>query len=220
MLGLGAYGSSSEDEGSVLKAARTPKLYATEENPSLLQKSSPFSSQRSLIRDMTLPPHPNLDIPPSPSRSPSPSSNQKFIHFLSLKKQGIHFNEKLASSSSLKNPSLLPSLMQHAGLEEKSQYATSLGENIWDVTGLPQWGYKEELQKSQQEIRRRVQEKKESTLRESIDFVQASKDYRRDTSATKISTTSAAERVMAGLNPEETGFPSHDGQDRNRHRTR
>lgn len=198
--------------------------YPLEDASIVSRKSSPFASQRSLIRDMTLPPHPNLDIPPSPPGSPSPSSNQRFAHFLSLKKQGIHFNGKLATSSSLKNPSLLSSLRQHAGLENTSQYATSLGTNIWDVTNLPQWGYKEELQKSQQELRRRIEEKKDSTPRDNIEFVQGSQDINRhDSVAPKVLKSSVAERVMAGLNREGPGIPSQSRwgeQDRSRYRTR
>ncbi|EEP82969.1 proteasome subunit beta type 4 [Uncinocarpus reesii 1704] len=158
------------------------QFYSKEETASLPHKSSLPSSQRSLIRDMTLPPYPNLDIPPSPPGSPSPSSNQKFTHFLSLKKQGIHFNEKLASSSSLKNPSLFSSLRKHAGLEERSQYATSLDLGTWDVSGLPEWGYKEELQKVQQEIRSKIKDDQQSAPREGIDFVQASKQTNRSES--------------------------------------
>ncbi|PGG96638.1 hypothetical protein AJ79_09511 [Helicocarpus griseus UAMH5409] len=178
-------------------------------------KSSPFSTNRALLRDMTLPPVPNLDIPPSPTGSPNPAANQKFAHFLSLKKQGVHFNEKLASSSSLRNPSLLSKLMEHAEIDGKAQYATSLSRDLWDpVATLPLWGYKEELLKNQQEIRRGIEEKKAAGQREAIDFVSGggggtSGDSSRTgtpSSWAKVR-SSAAERVMAGLNREKTGSP-------------
>src|SRR5438132_953822 len=60
------------------------------------RQQSPYSTSRSLIRDLTLPPYPNLDIPQSPPGSPPPELTQKFAQFLELKKQGVHFNDKLA----------------------------------------------------------------------------------------------------------------------------
>lgn len=84
--------------------------------------ASPYTIQQSTIRNLTLPTNPNFDIPPSPPGSPNPGAEDKFAHFLGLKRQGVHFNAKLASSASLKNPSLLPKLMQFAGVEDQRQY--------------------------------------------------------------------------------------------------
>jgi len=159
---------------------------------------------------MTLPPDPNLDIPPSPPGVPNPEANRKFAHFLSLKKQGVHFNEKLAGSSSLRNPSLLSKLMIHAGIDEEAQYETSLPKDLWDVSTLPVWGFKEELLRSQQEIRRKIEEKKASGPRESIDFIAGSMSGDSSRGGTPPSgkiRSSAAERVMAGLNRERTKSP-------------
>jgi hypothetical protein len=166
---------------------------------------------------MTLPPIPNLDIPPSPPGSPNPVANQKFAHFLSLKKQGVHFNEKLAGSSSLRNPSLLAKLMAHSGIDEQAQYATSLPNDIWNVSSLPPWGYKEELLKCQQEIRRRIEEKKSSGQREPIDFVSSAvsgESSRVDTPSSCKMRSSAAERVMAGLSRERARSPMGTEQSR------
>src|SRR5215469_12975202 len=112
-------------------------------------ESSPFSTSRDIIHGLTLPPVPNLDIPPSPPGSPDPSAGAKFSHFLLLKKQGVHFNEKLAASSSLKNPSLLVKLRKHAGIEGLEQHTASLPLGVWGVSMLPDWAYKEELLKAQ-----------------------------------------------------------------------
>ncbi|KAM5471238.1 hypothetical protein MauCBS54593_003578 [Microsporum audouinii] len=160
-------------------------------------KPSSFISVSSLRRDMTLPPFPNLDIPPSPPGSPNPEMNQKFEHFLALKKEGVHFNEKLAASSSLKNPNLLQSLMKHAGLDEGAQYSTSLPTELWDVSTFPSWAYKYELLKSQQIIRRKQEEKKSD--RDAIEFVPGSGNGTPGSGKLK---SSAAERVMAGLSRE------------------
>jgi hypothetical protein len=176
--------------------------------------SSPYSLSRSLIRDLTLPPYPDLNIPPSPPGSPPPITTAKFVHFLELKKQGIHFNEKLAKSSALKNPSLLQKLMGFAGIEGQAQYATTLPKEIWDPEDFPTWGYKEELAKSQQEITKRLEEVRARELRETIDFVPATASRESSRGGTpglssggKSLGRSAAERVMAGLDRERTRSP-------------
>ncbi|KAL9061698.1 MAG: hypothetical protein Q9206_000377 [Seirophora lacunosa] len=114
---------------------------------------------------------PNFDIPPSPPGSPIPGMEQKFEHFLQLKKQGIHFNEKLARSSALKNPALLQKLMASAGLEENDQYLVALPQTLLDPLGFPEWAYKENLAKSQQQFLNREERSKLRRQRESIEFV-------------------------------------------------
>ncbi|KAL2003445.1 hypothetical protein VTN02DRAFT_3756 [Thermoascus thermophilus] len=187
------------------KAASPPR-----EHP-LSGQSSPFSASRSLIHDLTLPPIPNLDIPPSPPGSPNPALNNKFEHFLSLKKQGVHFNEKLTKSSSLKNPSLLTKMRWHAGIDDQAQYATSIPSELWDVSALPTWGFKEELLKSQQELRRKTEERRAAGQRESIDFVPAqipAGSSRGGTPSSGKLKPSAAERVIAGLSRDQTKSPA------------
>lgn len=173
------------------------------------QPQSPYSSNRSLIRDLTLPPIPKLDIPPSPPGSLSASTNAKFAHFLELKKQGVHFNEKLARSSALKNPSLLQKLMNFAGIEEAGQYASTLPKEVWDPGAFPDWAYKEELAKSQQDVLKKREEEKAKTQREAIDFAPATSSGGSSRVGTPGASTSeaksrglgksAAERIMAGL---------------------
>lgn len=163
------------------------------------------------MRNLTLPTTPNLDIPPSPPGSPPPGTDKKFEHFLELKKQGVHFNEKLAQSSALKNPSLLYKLMASAGLEEDDQYNTTLPEELWNPKGFPPWAYKEELAKSQQEVTKKREEERSRLQRESIDFVSATNSGNSTrvgtpaaTGGNKGSKASAAERVMAGLDRKRT----------------
>lgn len=167
-----------------------------------------------MTRDLTLPTIPNLDIPPSPTGSPPPGIDEKFSHFLELKKQGVHFNEKLARSSALKNPSLLKKLMDFAGIDEDEQYTTTLSEDLWDPTGFPPWAYKEELAKSQQEISKQKEQERARIQRESIEFVSASASANSSRAATpsglgptKGLRSSAAERVMAGLDRERIRSP-------------
>lgn len=178
---------------------------------------SPYALNRAAIRNLTLPAIPNFEIPPSPPGSPPPGMEKKFEHFLDLKKQGVHFNEKLAKSSALKNPGLLQKLMEFAGVDEEDQYNTTLSEDAWNPKGFPVWAFKEELAKSQQEMTMKKEAERSLLQRESIDFVSATNDgesLKDGAPGTIVSTrgarTSAAERVMAGLDRGRVGSPHGD----------
>ncbi|CAI0654853.1 unnamed protein product, partial [Colletotrichum noveboracense] len=95
---------------------------------------SPYTASRALLRDLTLPPVPNFDIPPSPPGSPPPALTAKFTQFIELKKKGVHFNAKLAQSSALRNPSLTDKLMDFVDIDGRGGYATTLAHDIWDPT--------------------------------------------------------------------------------------
>ncbi|KAA8576362.1 hypothetical protein MFRU_009g02480 [Monilinia fructicola] len=182
------------------------------------EPQSPYSSNRALLRDLTLPTVPNYDIPPSPPGSPVASTNAKFKHFLELKKQGTHFNEKLAKSAALRNPSLMQKLMDFADIDEAEQYATTLPKDLWDPAGFPEYAHKEELAKSQQKLLKEKEERKARGQREALDFVPAtaSGDVGRSgtPSATGINSKgqqSAAERIMAGLDRGKSNSPHTQG---------
>ncbi|KAN0086717.1 HCNGP-like domain containing protein [Elaphomyces granulatus] len=180
------HAASSEHTDLFIGPSKPERVYNSLDGNLPSIQSSPFSTSRSLIHDLTFPPVPNLDIPPSPPGSPDLATNEKFSLFLSLKDQGVHFNEKLAGSSSLKNPNLLLKLRQHAELDNEQQYATSLAASLWDVSMLPTWGFKEELLKNQLDIRRKADEKKVAG-RESLDFV----PVREGITSRKLKATSA-----------------------------
>ena len=153
-----------------------------------------------------MPTDPKLDIPPSPPGSPAPGIDQKFSHFLQLKKQGVHFNSKLASSSALKNPSLLPKLMDFAGVDEQKQYMTTLPPKLWDLAGILSWAYKEELLTSQEAVSKEKEEERLKVPRENIDFVSASNHGQSSRGAStgaevgvRGAKNSAAERILDGL---------------------
>ncbi|KAH8693523.1 HCNGP-like protein-domain-containing protein [Talaromyces proteolyticus] len=138
-------------------------------------QSSLYTTPQALIQDLTLPPVPNLEIPLSPPGSPNPTVKDKTSHFLSLKKQGVHFNEKLAASSSLKNPMLLSKLRAHNNIDDYSQYASVLPHDMWNPKAFPDWAYKEELWKMQQAVRSKIEESKQSgKTRHSLEFVPSS----------------------------------------------
>ncbi|PKS06540.1 hypothetical protein jhhlp_007288 [Lomentospora prolificans] len=138
---------------------------------------SPYTSTRALLRDLTLPTHPNLDLPPSPPGSPPPSLTRKVESFLELKDKGIHFNAKLESSSALRNPALLDKLLAFTGLDDTAsgggaQYATTLPKDLWDPGALPEWAHRQELRAAQERLRKEREAERAATGR--VDFVPAS----------------------------------------------
>ena len=85
---------------------------------------SPYTSSRAVIQNLTLPTVPNFAIPPSPPGSPPQTATKKFAQFLELKKKGQHFNQRLESSSVLRDPGHSQKLMKFAGISEEEQYAS------------------------------------------------------------------------------------------------
>lgn len=125
-----------------------------------------------------MPTVPNFSIPNSP---PPPARNseeaaalaattKKFERFLELKKQGVHFNQRLKNTSSLRNPSLLPKLMEFAGVSKEDSYANTLTGGM-EVPGVwPEHFSPENLVKMDERLnRRRMGE------REKVEFVAASR---------------------------------------------
>ena len=212
-LGLGgpAVESSLDQGGDVEEGAASP----------VSQLSQMDSS--AALRSLTLPSVPNLDIPPSPPGSPPTTMSQKVAQFLELKKKGTHFNEKLARSSAMKNPSLLGKLMTFAGLEPDEQYATTLPSELWDPSGFPSWAYKDELAKAQQEAQKEREEERAKSGRTAADFITASGSEHSSRSGTpggKGARSSAAERVIAGLSRDRDRTESRrEGSHRRRSRS-
>ncbi|RFU75275.1 hypothetical protein TARUN_6959 [Trichoderma arundinaceum] len=133
--------------------------------------SSPYSSSRALIHDLTLPSVPNLDIPPSPPGSPPPGTNKKVEQFLQLKKKGVHFNSKLEQSTALRNPSLMDKLLDFVGIDEVGQYETTLPKELWDPRGFPEWAFRDKLSKSREKIAKEKEADRATGGRTAIDFV-------------------------------------------------
>lgn len=119
-------------------------------------------TEREAIQRLTASQMPVKAIPPSPPGSPNPTANARFARFLELKKKGIHFNEDLAQKSSYLNPSLFSTMLHRAGLEDQTQYQTSLPTNLWDISSFPDDVYYEHLGKHQQTIREKKEETKKA----------------------------------------------------------
>ncbi|KAH7364258.1 HCNGP-like protein-domain-containing protein [Rhexocercosporidium sp. MPI-PUGE-AT-0058] len=191
-----------------------------DEGEQTMAPQSPYSATRALLRDLTLPSLPNYDIPPAPPGSPLESTNAKFKHFLDLKKKGVHFNDKLANSSALMNPSLMQKLMDFSDIDEAGQYATTLPKELWNPDGFPSYAFKEELARSQQKILKKKEDEKSRGQRESLDFVPATPSTepvsRNGTPSNggRPTQKSAAERVMAGLDRGRSNSPQVQGTKR------
>ncbi|KAL2262303.1 hypothetical protein VTK26DRAFT_1807 [Humicola hyalothermophila] len=107
---------------------------------------SPYTATRALLRDLTLPSHANMDIPPSPPGSPPPGHDAltaKFDHFLALKRKppggggggggggvggAMHFNARLAESAGMRNPSLMDKLLGFVGVETDFHFPAAAGD--------------------------------------------------------------------------------------------
>ncbi|EHK49995.1 hypothetical protein TRIATDRAFT_289373 [Trichoderma atroviride IMI 206040] len=151
--------------------------------------ASPYSANRALIHDLTLPSVPNLDIPPSPPGSPPLGANKKVDQFLQLKKKGVHFNSKLEQSTALRNPSLMDKLLDFVGIDEVGQYETTLPKELWDPRGFPEWAFRDKLSKSREKIAKEKEADRAGGGRTAIDFV-----------SSNSSSTGAAAGVSGGLN--------------------
>ena len=186
-----------------------PQLQAmTPESSVLSPPASPHANYHATVRSLTLPAIPNLDIPRSPLGSPTAGADPRFSHFIGLKKQGIHFNAKLASSSALKNPSLLPRLMVSAGVRSEQQYTTTLPTKLWDPLVFPTWAYKEELTEVQHVYLQKKEEESVRFQRDSIGFVAAGTPERSNgLVVSRGAKGSAAERLMAGLDKHGKSSP-------------
>ena len=134
---------------------------------------SPYTSVQLTIRNLTMPPVPNFDIPPSPPGSPPPESTAKFAHFLELKKKGVHFNSKLQDSPALRNPGLFQKLMNFAGISEDAQYISALPEDLAVPRTFPAFAYSDQLDKTQQQVLKKKEEDNSRVQRERLDFVSA-----------------------------------------------
>jgi hypothetical protein len=146
---------------------------AVEGSPEDSDPKSPYTSNRAAIQNFTLPTVPNFDIPPSPLGSPPQRATKKFAQFLDLKTKGQHFNQRLETSSVLRDPGHLQRLYDFAGIGEEDQYASTLPEDIAIPAIFPEWAYVEELNASQKKIRRATEEANARNPRQAIDFVAA-----------------------------------------------
>ena len=154
---------------------------------------SPYTSNRALVQNLTLPTVPNFDIPPSPPGSPPQRATKKFAQFLELKKKGQHFNQRLEGSSVLRDPGHLQKLMDFAGISEEEQHLSTLSEDVAVPAVFPEWAYVEQLRASQKQILKAREKEKSRRPREAVDFVSTAK-----------SGTASGAGTPAGKGPEQS----------------
>lgn len=135
--------------------------------------SSPYSTNRALIQDLTLPSVPDFDIPPSPPGSPSPATNKKFQQFINLKKKGTHFNSKLESSTATRNPALMDKLLGFVDVTDTDQYQTTLSPELWDPTAFPDWAYRSRLRRATDKVAKEREAERSSGSRSTVEYVNA-----------------------------------------------
>ncbi|KAG5985148.1 hypothetical protein E4U55_001117 [Claviceps digitariae] len=153
--------------------------------------SSPYSSTRAMMHDLTLPSVPNLSIPSSPPGSPPPATNKKFQQFLNLKRKGTHFNTRLESSPALRNPSLTDKLLSFVDLTGPAQYETTLSLDLYNPSRLPRYAHRDRLRKTREALVREREGDKASAR--GVDFVHAS-----SMSTTPVEGSTAAVAAAAG----------------------
>jgi hypothetical protein len=166
------------------------------------QPGSPYTSNRAIVQNMTLPTVPNFDIPPSPPGSPPQPSSSKFAQFLKLKEKGQHFNQRLEGSSVLRDPGHLKKLLDFAGISEEEQYASSLAADVAIPTVFPAWAYAEQLKASQKKMLKEREQQKSKAPRDALEFVSATKSGTSSGAGTpsgKLSRQNVAEKDRAGL---------------------
>lgn len=167
---------------------------------------SPYTANRVLIQNLTLPTVPNFDIAPSPPGSPPQKATKKFAQFLELKKKGQHFNQRLEGSSVLRDPGHLRKLMDFAGISEEDQYASTLPAEVAVPTVFPEWAYAEALRASQRQILKAREQQKAKAPRGSVEFVAATRSGTSSgtgTPASRAPRPSAAERAIEGTEGEQ-----------------
>ncbi|KAF2717167.1 hypothetical protein K431DRAFT_315964 [Polychaeton citri CBS 116435] len=134
---------------------------------------SPFSFAQMRRRELTMPGVPNFSIPDSPPGPSDPdgktqlaTTTKKFTRFLELKKQGVHFNERLQNSTSLRNPSLLPKLMEFAGIGPNEEHASTLaiGGDLEGWGGVPskwprEWYFENLVKENARREKKRARER-------------------------------------------------------------
>jgi hypothetical protein len=163
---------------------------------------SPYTANRAIIQNITLPTVPNFEIPPSPPGSPPRQSTAKFAQFLKLKERGQHFNQRLEGSSVLRDPGHLKRLLDFAGISEEEQYASSLAPDVAVPTVFPEWAYADQLKASQKQILKERDQRKSKAPRDGLEFVSATKSGVSSGAGTplgNVSRQSAAEKDKAGL---------------------
>jgi hypothetical protein len=92
---------------------------------------------------------------------------------LDLKTKGQHFNQRLETSSVLRDPGHLQKLLEFAGVSDQDMYASTLSEDVAVAVEFPVWAYVEELRASQKRLAKAKEQEKSKRPRDAVEFVSA-----------------------------------------------
>lgn len=162
-------------QGPVVGPAMPTESTVTEYEEDDYEQPSPMS-ERDMLRYLTQPSRPMTSLPPEPSEPADSQVTAKFKRFLELKAQGVHFNEDLASKTSFKNPGLFASLLERANVLSQAQYSSTLPTDTFSIGLFPEWAYKENLLKSQQQLNAELEATRKAqsaTGKRTIEFTSA-----------------------------------------------
>lgn len=195
---LGPSLPSADAASSLPEPSPSPDASASASASAGAAPSSPYTTARSLIHDLTLPSVPSFDIPPSPPGSPpagAASTDRKVAQFLELKKRGTHFNAKLEQSSALRNPALTDKLLAFVDipppppggssaegrdrdgeesrkrLDPAMQYQTTLPADVWDPSAFPAWAFRDGLRRGREKVAKEREAARGQPGRSSVEFV-------------------------------------------------
>ncbi|KAI9017810.1 HCNGP-like protein-domain-containing protein [Gaertneriomyces semiglobifer] len=99
-----------------------------------------------LLRPPDLPGLRNWGIPDEAVGECDPAIEQKVARFLSLKAQGMHFNDRLMRTHAFRNPSIMSKMIEFLGLDETgSNYV----KDVFDPKRWPKEAFYDEMLKTQ-----------------------------------------------------------------------
>ncbi|PVU98717.1 hypothetical protein BB559_001323 [Furculomyces boomerangus] len=125
--------------------------------------------------------------------------NEKFKHWLDLKKQGYHFNEQLQRNKNFRNPNIYTKFLEHLDIKETG---TNFPKDIFDPDRFPDNIYYDKLNEQRTiNEQKRVQEKQQFGKRSNIDFITENKhsssdNIKRDSSS-QVSQSEAIAKAAA-----------------------
>ncbi|RIB18151.1 HCNGP-like protein [Gigaspora rosea] len=86
----------------------------------------------------------NWGIPPEPETECDPILQEKIVHFHSLSKKGVHFNENLLKNKAFRNPHIYNKLVEFVELDE---IGSNFDREIFDPYGFPSEAFADQLGK-------------------------------------------------------------------------
>ncbi|CAG8797349.1 21653_t:CDS:2, partial [Gigaspora margarita] len=107
------------------------------------------SAMRKLLTPNPIEGRENWGIPPEPETECDPILQEKIVHFHSLSKKGVHFNENLLKNKAFRNPHIYNKLVEFVELDE---IGSNFDREIFDPYGFPSEAFADQLAEAQKKI--------------------------------------------------------------------